>query len=101
MERLQPGVRWDPSNKVLFWDEQRHREDIIKTVEEQEVITMDVVREIASNILDCLNFTTDTPEQNQNKKMPVLDTQVWVGEEQREEGIPPALLGKTNTIPAT
>ena len=101
LERLQPGVRWDPDNKILFWDEQRHREDIVRSVEEQEVITMDVVRQISGNILDCLNFTTDTPAQNDSKKMPVLDTQVWVGEEEREEGIPQALLESGCSGPTT
>ena len=40
----------------------------------------------------------DTPAANQNKMMPVLDTQVWVEEDQRVEGVPEPILGDSNPI---
>ena len=42
---------------------------------------------MASSILGCLNFTWDTPCSNPNKRLPVLDTELWVGEQAREKTI--------------
>ena len=41
-----------------------------------------------SGIFEFLNFTWDTPDKNSNKKMPVLDCQLWLGVQRREKGIP-------------
>ena len=47
---------------------------------------------MASGITEKLNFTYDLPENNPNGRMPVLDTQIWVGREERETGIPKEIL---------
>ena len=43
---------------------------------------------MALGIFDCLNFTTNTPVENKNEKLPVLDTKMWAGPESGSEGIP-------------
>ena len=49
---------------------------------------MSIIAEIRLGNLDCLNFTWDSPTNNENGKMPVLDTQMWMGVERRKKGIP-------------
>ena len=98
LERFKPGLRWDSISKALVWSEEASLKDQNETQSEAEVRTMETVKQISSGILDCLNFTMDTPAVNQNKMMPVLDTQVWVEEDQRVEGIPEPILGDSNPI---
>ena len=50
--------------------------------------TMAQVARMAGDVLKCLKFTYDTPSMNQSRKMPVLDTQIWMEKETREAGIP-------------
>ena len=42
--------------------------------------------------MSCLEFTLDAPCQNPSKKMPALDTQVWVGTQIREWSLPKCLI---------
>ena len=60
----------------------------MKSSEPQDQKTMKLIAEISSQILECLDFTWDTPSMNKNQRMPVLDTQIWVGEESRIKTIP-------------
>ena len=59
-----------------------------------EVNTMKQFAEKASSVSSCLKFTFDSPKLNKNSAMPVLDTAMWVGREQREVGIPQELIEK-------
>ena len=49
---------------------------------------MGIIAQISSSILECLQFTWDSPSCNPNNKMPVLDTQIGVATERREKGLP-------------
>ena len=49
---------------------------------------MRIIAEISSQILECLNFTWDSPTKNDSQKLPVLDTKLWVAVESREKGNP-------------
>ena len=60
---------------------------------------MEAVAAIAGSILECLDFTWDTPHQNNNDKMPVLDTMVWVGPGRRTWGVPEAILEPGTKLP--
>ena len=92
LERLRPGMRWNQAERALKWDPQSQERDANETPEQAEIRTMTEVQKIASSVLECLNFTNDTPANNATLKMPVLDTQMWVGEEARVEGIPQELI---------
>ena len=43
---------------------------------------MDVLKDIANTIYDCVQFTTDCPSNNKSKKIPCLDLKVYVKEDQ-------------------
>ena len=47
---------------------------------------MDIIREKASTITKGIRFTSDLPEDHQNGKAPMLDTQVWVQRGQERNG---------------
>ena len=42
---------------------------------------------MASSIFKCLKFTHDSPEAYEAERMPVLDTEMWLGIEQMQPGI--------------
>ena len=48
----------------------------------EDVRTMDVLKDIANTIYDCVQITTDCPSNKQSKKVPCLDLQVYVKEDQ-------------------
>ena len=43
---------------------------------------------MATSVFKCLKFTHDSPEANQTGRMPVLDTEMWLGAEHERTGIP-------------
>ena len=44
--------------------------------------TAKVLQEITNTIEECIQLTFDTPEMNNNGKLPVLDLEVWVSDNQ-------------------
>ena len=46
---------------------------------------------MATDVLECLMFTYDTPESNPEGQMPVLDTKMWLGMKQMTPGMPEAI----------
>ena len=96
LEKFRPGTRWDPTHKVFIWTPEAHQEDLNQNM---ELITMTEFSKMASSLLGCLNFTWDSPEKNEGKTMPVLDTQVWVGWGSRKWGVPEAALEEGTPLP--
>ena len=88
-EAFPKGTVWNPVNRAFMLDKnlktEDKREDADRTLEE--------ISKMASGVLKCLNFTWDTPNQNKNKKMPVLDTQLWVEIPKKGKGIPKFIEG--------
>ena len=65
----------------------------MSTQQTSELVSMRALSAMADNILSCLKFTFDCPEQQQGSKgMPVLDTEIWVDKEERETGTPADML---------
>ena len=77
----------------MTWSIEDETQDKEKGVD-HEINTMTQFARMASDQVQCLNFTFDTPRMNGNLRMPVLDTEIWVGREAREVGIPPEILTK-------
>ena len=50
--------------------------------------TLKQFAQMATSIFKCLKFTHDSPEANQTGRMPVLDTEMWLGAEHGRTGIP-------------
>ena len=48
--------------------------------DEPAIRTAKILQQIANSIEKCIQVTFDTPEGNQNQKMPILDLEVWVSE---------------------
>ena len=63
-----------------------------------ETNTMKQFALMASSVTKCLDFTYDCPTMNANNAMPVLDTAMWIGKEQRETGIPREILAKDEDV---
>ena len=63
-QELKCGVFWDRESKSLRWSQEREQEDRLSNTCGQQR-TMKVVAEISSQILECLDFTWDTPLQEQ------------------------------------
>ena len=57
----------------------RHEElvEVDKTVPEDKR-TMEVLKNIANTIYDCVQFTVDCPSSNDSGKVPVLDLNVYI-----------------------
>ena len=87
LKTLKRGCRWDFIQKAILWKAEDQEEDIRNGVSEEKV-TMVTLAAMAGSILECLNFTWDSPELHGGEGMPVLDTSMWMDEEQREAGIP-------------
>ena len=60
--------------------------------------SLKLIAEMGSSILEYLDFTYDTPSQNENHRMPVLDTQIWVGKEARIKGIPSQMTSNSTKV---
>ena len=49
---------------------------------------MEEFSKMASSITSYLQFTWDAPDLHEDGRMPVLDTSMWMGTEEREIGVP-------------
>ena len=76
LEQFRHGVRWSKSNQAFIWTQEARLEDEGANLEQ---ITMREVSEMASNMVKCLRFTWDCPSLHTDKRMPVLDTTMWIG----------------------
>ena len=95
---LKLGTRWSGVDQAMVWNLETELEDRDNNVS-KEANSMEQFAKMASQMLGCLNFTYDVPQNNPNNRMPVLDTEIWIGQEQREIGIPPEIL-ENNQISA-
>ena len=80
-------MRWNQEDKVLEWSQEREEEDRKNGVD-PERLAMEEFSRMASSVTKCLQFTSDTPANHETGDMPVLDTSMWVGLEERAVGIP-------------
>ena len=69
---------------MFIWtQEQEEKDDRTSTHR-----TLEDIGKMASDLINCLRFTWDTPEHNHNGRMPLLDTKLWVDIQPRVKGIP-------------
>ena len=90
-------VRWDQDSKAMVWTSHQEQQDREVKIN-MEKVTMEEISKMAGTVLGCLRFTFDTPSMNPTNTMPVLDTQIWMKQEERETGIPADLLKDRNLI---
>ena len=82
-DKIPRGCNANPEMGVLMWSKEQQEED----ARDEDSRTMEEIARLAGSIFKCLNFTWDCPGKNENSKMPVLDTQLWMGVEAREKGV--------------
>ena len=75
---LDPGVRFDKTKMKMVKMEELVEND--KDIPE-DVITMNELRKIANTVFECVQFTTDCPSNHVEGKVPVLDLQLYVGDD--------------------
>ena len=76
----------------MIWSQEWEAEDQ-KAAKTPEKVTMEQFTSMASQVTSYLKFTWDSPEQHEDRKMPVLDTAMWMGMEEREMGVPEEIMG--------
>ena len=70
---IEPGVRYDGERLVKI-QELIHEDEAI----DDDLRTMNLLKTIANEITNCIQFTIDYPSLNQDGKVPVLDLAVSV-----------------------
>ena len=78
LKALDPGVRYDPDqNKMVIKPELVESDKVLSS----DRRTMEELKKIANTVYKCVQFTTDCPSSNRESMMPVLDLQLYVGED--------------------
>ena len=93
LDEVRLGVRWCKVRKTMLWSRSCEEEDKEAKVN-SKVNTMKQFSLMASDILSCLRFTYDCPVLATGDGMPVLDTEMWIQTEQRDQGIPEQIMPK-------
>ena len=65
-------------NGTLRFDLNKYEVDKNKS---PDVVTMEVVRDIANSIDGMIVMTVDAPSNHEDKKVPMLDVKVWLNDE--------------------
>ena len=73
MASVEPGVRYD-GEKLVRIEELVEEDEAI----EEDLRTMNLLKTIANDITECVQFTVDCPSLNQDGRVPVLDLGVSV-----------------------
>ena len=76
---LEPGVKFEGGKLVI--DKDKVEEDKRKA---DDLRTFEVLKEIGNSIFDCIQFTIDVPSLNENGRLPVLDLNLRVVNNQFE-----------------
>ena len=70
---VEPGVRYD-GEKLVKMEEFVHEDEAV----EDDLRTMNLLKNIADDIMQCVQFTVDFPSLNQDGRVPILDLGVSV-----------------------
>ena len=85
LTNIKLGTRFKDNR--LKWVKEYEEEDVKNGVS-IEANTLGQFAAMASSMLNCLNFIHHAPEANQKGRMPVLDTELWMGLESMTPGVP-------------
>ena len=76
---IDPGVRFEGGKLVR--NEEKIEEDEGKA---EDVRTFEILKDIGNSIFECIQFTIDVPSLNENGRLPVLDLNLRVVNDQLE-----------------
>ena len=83
LEVIMPGVRYNPRTGKL----QHHPElEDADTLIADDVRTFKVLNSIADSLDKDIQWEFDVPSQHPNNKLPCLDLEVWIQEQDQEIG---------------
>ena len=97
MQKFRKGTKWDSQNRVFITPDASEDLSLMETDAE----TMEQFSRMATDMVECLKFTWDCPSVNEGGAMPVLDTEMWIGECSEEWGVPKAILEDETKLPTT
>ena len=72
-----PGAKYDPNSKKVVIDE-----NLLNLVECDDERTARVMTDIANSVIPGIVMAFDVPSRNTNRRMPILDMEVWIEEEE-------------------
>jgi hypothetical protein len=74
MSSIKKGWRFNPNTDTM-----EHSEDLANSDNDSdEVRTFKILQSIANSISPEIQLTVDTPENHKNKRLPVLDLNIWI-----------------------
>ena len=76
---LRAGVRWDNNTREMRWRVEWEGEDKERG-EKSDIRTFRELRRMGNSIDDDIVMIEDVPSANEDDKLPVLDTKMWVEE---------------------
>ena len=79
MEALRPGTRWSEEEERMILHPHLVEDDMEVS---SDIRTAKEVAKMGSSISDMITLTWDCPANNENKRMALLNTEVWVEENQ-------------------
>ena len=103
MKALRPGTRWSEEEQRMIVHPHLVEEDM---AESSDIRTAREVAKMGSSISNMISLTWDCPANNENNRMALLDTEVWVEdnkvlyEHYRKPGANPLLMMEMSAMPA-
>ena len=70
---INPGWEYNTVKKIMEFSPTKAETD----KDQPAVWTAKVLQSIANSIEQCIQLTFDTPDMNENGRMPVLDLEIW------------------------
>ena len=81
VEGMRLGSRWNDEEKRIEWSEEEERKDK-EEGRKKGSVTMEVVRRMAGEEYECVKFTAECEEDNEEGRVPMLDLYVWKGKDE-------------------
>ena len=83
---LRRGVRWDTCMSKMRWTKEWEDDDVVLG-EKSDKRTFRQLRRMGNTIESDIKMKEDTPSENEDGKLPVLDTKMWVEREGGDDGL--------------
>ena len=77
MESMEKGTMFKDGKLIVDLEKK-----VLDEEKSDDAVTMEVIQEIANSINPMFQFTVDTPSNHENGKLPILDLQVKINEEE-------------------
>ena len=81
LELMRQGTRYDRDLRQFIWRQEWETEDIRENIEDDKRMAR-ILREAMNDISTNWRFTTESPSEFENRRLPTLDTELWVKDNQ-------------------